>query len=131
MSQTVGPSEMERAAAQWQEAVLPGAVGAGVRRLVGSRAWCKALGNPWCRSGFDQEQPSSSVTAQGLGVSLALALGEGEEHGATAPAGGPWEVHGEHRVGSPCAWEGVRLLACTSMRVFTRIKVRLDVCACV
>lgn len=105
--QSIGPSEMERAAGRWQEEVLPGAAGAGMRRLVGSYAWCEALGNPWCRSGFSQEQPSSPVTAQGLGASLALAQGEGEERGAVAPAGQPWEACGEHRVGSPCAL-GVR-----------------------
>lgn len=98
---------------------------------MGSYAWCKALGNPWCRSGFSQEQPSSPVTAWGLGASLALAPGEGEERGATSPAGWPWEVCGEHGAGSPCAWECIHLLACTSMCVFTCIKVHLDVCACV
>lgn len=98
---------------------------------MGSYAWCKALGNPWCRSGFSQEQPSSPVTAWGLGTSLALAQGEGEERGATGPAGWPWEVCGEHGAGSPCAWECIHLLACTSMCVFTCIKVHLDVCACV
>lgn len=77
--QSIGPSEMERAAGRWQEEVLPGAAGAGMRRLVVSYTWCEALGNPWCRSGFSQEQPSSPVTAQGLGASLALAQGESEE----------------------------------------------------
>lgn len=54
MSQNVGPSEPERAAGGWQE----GGPALG--------------GNPRCGSGCSQEQPSSSVTARGLGAPLAL-----------------------------------------------------------
>lgn len=93
---------------------------------MGSYAWCGALGNPWCGSGFSQEHPSNPVTAS-------LAQGEGEDcrvillWGGQPLCMGGWASVGMYKnlcvhmhKGTPecmCMCVNVRDECCVSMRM--------------